>query len=45
VCQTVKNLVDSLKSSLPRIRRLIDEERISLSDFEHLKYNSCEVIP
>ena len=45
VCETVKNLVESLKYSLPRVKKLIAEERISLSDFDHLKYNSCEVIP
>jgi sulfatase maturation enzyme AslB (radical SAM superfamily) len=45
VCKTVKNLVESLKLMLPRVKRLIDEERIMLSDFEHTKYNSCEIIP
>ena len=45
VCKTVKHLVKSLKLSLPRVQRLIDEEKISLSDFDHLKYNSCEIIP
>jgi putative peptide-modifying radical SAM enzyme len=45
VCETVKNLVDSLKTSLPRVKTLIDTERIRLSDFDHLKYNSCEIIP
>ncbi|MGW8289243.1 MAG: TIGR04084 family radical SAM/SPASM domain-containing protein, partial [Candidatus Bathyarchaeia archaeon] len=45
VCETVKNLVESLKNSLPRVKKLIAEERIRLSDFDHLKYNSCEVIP
>ncbi len=45
VCRTVKNLVESLKASLPRVKRLIDQEIIRLSDFDHLKYNSCEIIP
>jgi uncharacterized protein len=45
VCRTVKNLVESLRSSVPRVKTLIDEKRISLSDFNHLKYNSCEIIP
>jgi putative peptide-modifying radical SAM enzyme len=45
VCQTVKNLVESLKSSLPRVQKLINNQRIELSDFDHLKYNSCEIIP
>ena len=45
VCKTVENLVESLKLTLPRVKRLIDEERIKLSDFEYTKYNSCEIIP
>ena len=45
VCNTVRNLVESLKFSLPRVKRLIACKRIRLSDFEHLKYNSCEIIP
>ncbi len=45
VCKSVKNQVESLKSYLPRVKRLIDEERIRLSDFDHMKYDSCEIIP
>ncbi len=45
VCKTVKNLVESLRLMLPRVKTLINEERIRLSDFEHTKYNSCEIIP
>ncbi len=45
VCNTVRNLVETLKFSLPRVKRLIARERIRLSDFEHVKYNSCEIIP
>jgi putative peptide-modifying radical SAM enzyme len=45
VCQTVKNLVESLKSSLPRVQQLINNQKIGLSDFDHLKYNNCEIIP
>jgi uncharacterized protein len=45
VCKTVKNLVESLKLSLPRVKNLIDKQRIGLSDFDHMKYNSCEIIP
>ena len=45
VCKTVKNLVESLRASLPRVKRLIDEEKISRSHFNHLKYDTCEVIP
>ena len=45
VCKTVKNLVELLRLSLPRVKRLIGEEKIGLSDFDHPKYNSCEIIP
>jgi uncharacterized protein len=45
VCETVKNLVESLKLSLPRVNNLIAEGKISLSDLDHLKYDSCEIIP
>lgn len=45
VCMAVRNLVESLKTVLPRVRILIDSGKIELSDFEHMKYNSCEIIP
>ena len=45
VCRTVNNLLESLKSSLPRIKKLIKDKTINMSDFDHLKYNSCEIIP
>ncbi|MCW4035514.1 MAG: TIGR04084 family radical SAM/SPASM domain-containing protein [Candidatus Bathyarchaeota archaeon] len=45
VCKTVQNMVESLKSALPTVNALIENKTISLSDFWHLKYNSCEVIP
>jgi putative peptide-modifying radical SAM enzyme len=45
VCKTVNNLVESVQKSLPKIKTLIDAGQINLSDFEHLKYNSCEIIP
>ena len=45
VCKTVKNHVETLKQYLPRVQQLIDEKTISISDFEHLKYDSCEIIP
>ena len=45
VCHTVKNMIDSLKREEPRVRRLIKEGKIGLSDFDFLKYNGCEMIP
>jgi len=45
VCETVKNLTNTLKNNLPRIKQLISEGRLRLDDFEYTKYNSCEIIP
>ena len=45
VCKTVRNLIDAVRTEIPRIRRLIEEGRISLEDFEFMKYNGCEIIP
>jgi putative peptide-modifying radical SAM enzyme len=45
VCGTVRNLISAIERELPRIRRLIEKGRISLKDFEYMKYNGCEIIP
>jgi len=45
VCNTVKNLIHAIKEEIPRIRRLIESGKISLKDFEFMKYNGCEIIP
>jgi uncharacterized protein len=45
VCKTVSNLVESLRAVLPRVKNLIDKEKIGFSDFKYIKYNSCEIIP
>jgi len=45
VCGTVKNMVEALRETLPEIRHLIDDGRISVEDFQYPKYNSCEIIP
>lgn len=45
VCLTVRGLISSVERQLPRISQLIQEGRISLQDFEYLKYNGCEIIP
>ena len=45
VCDTVKNLVKTLKDTEPRIRQLIKKGKIKQSDFKYLKYNGCEIIP
>ncbi len=45
VCGTVKGLVHAVETEFPRIKRLIYNGKVSLSDFEYLKYNGCEIIP
>jgi putative peptide-modifying radical SAM enzyme len=45
VCKTVENLVESLQLYVPRVQKLIEQKKITLQDFDHLKYNSCEIIP
>lgn len=45
VCKTVENLIQTLKAVTPKVRKLIDEGRISYRDFNYPKYNSCEIIP
>jgi uncharacterized protein len=45
VCNTVRGLVDSVESQLPRIRELIKQGKLSISDFEFVKFNGCEIIP
>ncbi len=45
VCHTVAELVEAVKTEFPRIQRLISERKISLKDFDFMKYNGCEIIP
>ncbi|MCX8177276.1 MAG: TIGR04084 family radical SAM/SPASM domain-containing protein [Candidatus Bathyarchaeota archaeon] len=45
VCNTVRALIGAVQAELPRIRRLIYDGKVSLSDFEYLRYNGCEIIP
>jgi len=45
VCSTVRALVNAIEAQLPRIKRLIKEGKVRLSDFEFTKYNGCEIIP
>jgi radical SAM protein with 4Fe4S-binding SPASM domain len=45
VCSTVRGLVNAVKTELPRIRKLIDAGKVSLGNFEFMKYNGCEIIP
>jgi putative peptide-modifying radical SAM enzyme len=45
VCDTVRDLAKAVSEQVPRIWKLIDKGRISLSDFEYMRYNGCEIIP
>jgi sulfatase maturation enzyme AslB (radical SAM superfamily) len=45
VCDTVKGLIRSVESQMPRIKQMIANGKISAPDFEFVKYNGCEIIP
>jgi len=45
VCKTVQNLIHAVSKQMPRMKRLIKRRRVQLKDFEHMKYNGCEIIP
>jgi len=45
VCNTVRGLVNAVTRELPRIKDLINDGKVSLKDFEFMKYNGCEIIP
>jgi radical SAM protein with 4Fe4S-binding SPASM domain len=45
VCYTVTKLIESVKSEVPRMKELISSGRITLQDFDYVKYNGAEIIP
>jgi putative peptide-modifying radical SAM enzyme len=45
VCNTVRGLINAVKTELPRIESLVKDGKIRLGDFEFMKYNGCEIIP
>jgi putative peptide-modifying radical SAM enzyme len=45
VCKTVKNLIEAVNEQIPKIKALIEKGKISLKDFEFMRYNGCEIIP
>ena len=45
VCDTVRVLIQAIKTELPRIESLIDSGKISPKCFDIMKYNGCEIIP
>jgi len=45
VCKTVKHLIRTIQSKIPEIKELIEKGVINFEDFDHVKYNGCEIIP
>ena len=45
VCETVFALHNGLIAVLPEIQKLLADEIITMDQFEHEKYNGCEIIP
>ncbi len=45
VYESVKNLKNAMELQMPRVKRLIEEKKISIEQFDHVKYNGCEIIP
>ena len=45
VCYTIEQLIETIEAEIPRIQSLIRRKKISLNDFDYLKYNGCEIIP
>ncbi|MGD0643917.1 MAG: TIGR04084 family radical SAM/SPASM domain-containing protein [Candidatus Bathyarchaeia archaeon] len=45
VCNTVTELVEAVKTEVPRIQLLIKNGKIRLKDFDYINYNGCEIIP
>ncbi len=45
VCSSVRNLIGTVRERLPAIRRVIGDGKMSIDDFDFVKYNGCEIIP
>ncbi len=45
VCHTVAELIRAVEGEIPRIKQLIASGKISLADFDYVKYNGAEIIP
>jgi uncharacterized protein len=45
VCGTIRHLIGELQAALPEVRQLIADGVIKASDFDHMRFNSCEIIP
>ena len=45
ICNTIQNLIETIKNKLPEINSLIKQNIISEKDFYYEKYNGSEIIP
>jgi uncharacterized protein len=45
VCNTVRNLVETISQKIPEIQELITKGTVKFKDFEYIKFNGCEIIP
>lgn len=45
ICDSVRNLIDSIKKILPQIKALIEKGTINLEQFNYEKYSGPEIIP
>jgi sulfatase maturation enzyme AslB (radical SAM superfamily) len=45
VCNSVRNLINSVAENMPRITKLLESGKLSKEDFSFIKYNGCEIIP
>ena len=45
VCNTVRNLRNTLLENLPKIKTMLAEGILTLESFHHTRYNGCEIIP
>ncbi len=45
ICGTVRALREGMLDAIPKIRSLIDSEKINPADFSHTRFNGCEIIP
>ncbi len=45
ICNSIKNLIDSIKNILPKINEQIQNKKVSKKDFEYEQFSGPEIIP
>jgi len=45
ICGTIEHLISEMKRISPRVKKLIEENKIKKKDLQFLKYNCAEIIP